>query len=127
MFLYSLLNVPIDLVDQWVNVEQKFKVLLRDYNLETILAGFPSGVGSAWVSEITEFKEIDIDDVRALDNNNKLITVTIKIKANCSIDSNWEDFVDYPEVQEFWGESMDEFSWVYTIQENSINLIVKNK
>jgi len=39
------LNVPIDLVDQWVNVEQKFKVLLRDYNFEIVLVNFQTSEG----------------------------------------------------------------------------------
>lgn len=98
--------------------------LLRNYDLEEILAGFPNGVGSARVSEIVEFREIEVNDVSALEDRNKLITVFIKFEAKCNIDSNWEDFINHPEVRAFWGEDGEEFSLAWAQLDETITLTV---
>lgn len=105
-------------------LRENLKDLLRNYDLEEVLAGFPNGVGSAWVTEIVEFREIEVKDVRALQGENRLITVFIEFDGKCSIDSDWDDFVKYSEVREFWGEDGEEFSSIGAFFDETIRLTV---
>jgi len=97
-------------IRKWL--EDNLLDLLRNYDLEEILAGFPEGVGSAWISDIVEIKDIKIEEVSELENENKLVTAYIEFEANCNIDSDWDDYVNHEEVREFWGENEAPFSFV---------------
>lgn len=107
-------------IRQWL--EDNLLDLLRSYDLEGIIAGFPDGVGSVWISEIIEIKDIKIEDVSELENENKLITAYIEFEANCSIDSDWDGYINHEEVREFWGENEEPFSFVSTSLNEDIRM-----
>ncbi len=109
-------------IRQWL--QNNLLDLLRNYELEGILAGFPEGVGSAWITDIIEIKDIRIEEVSELENENKLVTAYIEFEANCSIDSDWDDYVNYQEVKEFWGENEEPFSFVSTSLHETIRMTV---
>jgi len=97
-------------IRKWL--EDNLLDLLRNYDLEDILAGFPQGVGSVRVSELVEIKDIKIEEVSELEDENKLVTVYIECEANCSIGFDWDDYVMYEEVREFCGKNEEPFSCV---------------
>ena len=104
--------------------------LLRDYDLEEILAGFPDGVGSAWVTEIVEINDIKIEEVSKLENENKLLTLVVDFVAGCDISSDGDDYLNHEEVRDFWGEG-DSFSdvstWIYENISLKVDLVVNGK
>jgi len=99
------------------------KDLLRNYDLEEILAGFPHGVGSVWVTEIVEIKDIQITEVSKLEDDNKLLSFSVAFIGKCSISTDGDDFARYPEVREFWGEG-DPFSYISTSIDENITVKV---
>jgi predicted nucleic acid-binding protein len=107
---------------QWL--QDNLLDLLRNYDLEDVLAGFPDGIGSAWIREIIEFHDIKVEDLSELENANKLLTVYVEFKASCSIDSYWEDYINHSEVREFWGKQDEPFSSVSTWLEETIKLTI---
>ena len=112
-------------IRKWI--ENNLLNLLRSYDLEEILAGFPEGVGSVWVKDIVEVKDITIEEVFDIDNEDKFITVHIEIEAVCSVDSSWNDYVNFEEVREFWGElgeSGDSFSFISTYLNEIIQMTI---
>ena len=98
--------------------------LLRKDDLESVLAGFPDGAGSAWVREIVEFSEIKVDQVKALENNKNLITASVKFVGSCSISSNWNDYSRYIEVQEFWGKNTEPFDSASVMLDEDISATI---
>lgn len=109
-------------IRQWLS--DNLLNLLRNYDLESIIAGFPDGIGSARISDIIEFRDIKINDVSALENNNKLLSIYVDLFAQCRIDSDFEDYMNHPEVRKYWGRTNEPFTSISTSVDENIRMTV---
>lgn len=95
-------------IKNWIN--NRLIDLMRDLELEDVLMGFPLGAGSIWATEIIEIHEFDVQSVREIRNNEKLIRFQVSLKVAISVDIDWEDYLKYEEIREYIGEVYGEFS-----------------
>ena len=99
---------------------------LSTFDLEVVLAGFPQGVGSAQISAINEINEIVIKEISKIIEDQTKIVAKIKVHLSVisSIDSDWDDYVNHSEVQDFWGYGLDKFSITWTEFQQSIYVVI---
>jgi predicted nucleic acid-binding protein len=104
----------------WLNSE--FIELVKEIELEEVIAGFPYGVGTVKVKEILLFDDYEIISVSELETAEKLLGFSIKCKVNASIDVDWEDYVNFKEVRDFFGVSEEKSDSFYTMTSENIEV-----
>jgi hypothetical protein len=104
----------------WLDTE--FIELIKETELEEVLAGFPYGVGRVRVTEILMFDDYKIEDVNAMESGEKLIHFSVKCRVNASVDIDWEDYVNHKEVREYYGMAEEEFGKSYGMTSEKIEV-----
>lgn len=108
-------------VGRWI--KERLLGVLGKYDLECVLAGFPE-CGSAWISNIIELNDIKFIQAVELDDGKKLLTLSVNFEASCHISSSWNDYSEYYEVREFWGNGIEQFESISTSINETINITV---
>lgn len=108
----ELVQTNLDKFDlkSWLTNEFLKHILYQDYNYP--LAGFPDSVGSAYITKIASYKSVNIGEVRVLESNNLLVRINTEIIAECSANTNYEDYKASSEVREFFGDDEEDDHFV---------------
>ncbi len=95
-------------VIEWIN--NNLINLLQDFDLVSIVTGLPDNSVSTLPSSITNLVEIDIEDVRKLESDDYYIRFKIKIDIEFFVSVDYENYITYPEVQDWLGHNEVPFS-----------------
>jgi PIN domain len=114
----SSFDVPRWLQDNLLN-------LLRDEELAPIVLGFPQGAGSLWPRHIINLEVKAVDDVRRLSGGETLVSVKVRVRVKFSVDIDWDDFVQHPEVREWVGDDSEPFSSMFTEEDATLDIEIR--
>lgn len=98
---------------KWLN-DNLLDVVSNAGDLEYLIAGFPSGVGSVRPIKLEAFHDLRVNNVRELGSGEKLINLTVGAEIDFSIDIDWDDYMNYEEVRDWAGEHSEEFSFSFS-------------
>lgn len=83
---------------------------LRDFELQNVLLNLPQGVGRVWVTEISLYKDQNIENVIELKSGDFLLSYEVLCNVHASVDFDWDDYISNTEVQEYLGYDSEPFS-----------------
>jgi hypothetical protein len=105
--------------------------LLRDYEIGSVVLGFPEGVGGFWPRSITELSHVTVNDARQMESGDSFLQLEIKARIDVSIRIDWEDYINHEEVREFLGDNEERFGSVSTDTEDNfvlrVDVILENQ
>lgn len=93
---------------EWLN--KHLLTLLADFDLEDVIVGFPNGVGNVKVTNIVLFNDYKIEMVKELESGDKLLSYFVNLTVEASVSIDWDDFENYNQVREYFGETDEFFS-----------------
>lgn len=99
-----------------------FSGLLNSINITKVITGFPVGVGYSHIDEIINYQDFLFDEVRELDNKEKLISFTIKCKVNASIKVGWDDYINHQEVKDLFNVTNKPFDFAYSMTAENLEV-----
>lgn len=105
---------------KWLDTD--FVKLIKERNLDILLTGFPVGVGMTQITEVIFYDDFKVEEVNQLDSGEKLVHFSVKCKVNASIHIDWDDYIEYKEVREYYGEVDEAFSYSYGMASEEINV-----
>lgn len=79
--------------------------LLRNYELEDVLAGIEPHMVSTWIKEVSRFSNIVVEEAKALEGSRSFVKVLVDLEVLYSVSVDWDKYVHYSEVRGFVGSS----------------------
>ena len=88
---------------------------LKQWQFEDAFVGIEQDHAKMNFKEITDVKDIVVDDVRLLPSGDLLVSATAEITAEISVHITWEQYESFDDVRDFLGSDDDEpFAWSST-------------
>lgn len=91
-------------------IDENLLDILKKCDLEEVIVGFPFGVGIVRANEIIIYNDYRIEQLKELESGDKLLSFSIELKLQASVDVDWEDYSSHKEVREYFGHNSEEFS-----------------
>lgn len=85
-------------------------ILNFEESLGLLVAGFPDGAGSVRPSELVAFHDLKVVSARQLESGETLVRISVDAELEFSVDVDWDDFVNHPEIRDWAGEDSEPFS-----------------
>ena len=85
--------------------------LIREFDMGSVIAGFPDGVGSTYASDIVAINSFHVEEVRKLSEESRIISFNANVDVDFSINVAWSDYVNFEEVRDYFGQSSEIFDY----------------
>lgn len=125
--ILASIDSPFDL-ESWLKSE--LLELIRYEDMDSIVTGFPDGVGGVYASELVAIKSFHVEEIRKLSEESRIVLLKVVADIDFSVSDSWGEYWDWDEVRHFFGGTDERFTYtsVNTIQqiELAIQIILDN-